>query len=151
MSTILTINTKDPETRVIFSQPLCSISEIQLVDYDFPETFEPFETDQTIKKSDGSRSLLTISASNYSFKMLQTVFAFSNSAVEFHPTSKGYHIISKNEDVSISKELSRKLDVTRYLDQQKSFIQSHGPPINIMSIAILALQAVCSVKLRLRV
>ena len=36
-STILTINTKDPKTRVIFSKPLQSISEIQLVDYDFPE------------------------------------------------------------------------------------------------------------------
>ena len=105
MSTILTINTNNPETRVIFSQPLCSISEIQLVDYDFPETFEPFETDQTIKKSDGSRSLLSISASNYSFKMLQTVFAFNNSGVEFHPTSKGYHLISKNEDAIISSEL----------------------------------------------
>ena len=49
MSTILTINSKDPETRVTFSQPLCSISEIQLVDYDFPETYVKFETDQTIE------------------------------------------------------------------------------------------------------
>ena len=121
MSTILTITMKDPETRVIFGKPLCSISEIQLVDYDFPETFETFETDQTIKKSDESRSLLTISAGNYSFKMLQILFAFSNSGVEFHPTSMGYHLISKNEDVTISKELSRKLDVPRYLSAKKFY------------------------------
>ena len=37
MSTILTINTNKSETRVIFDQPLRSISEIQLVDYDFPD------------------------------------------------------------------------------------------------------------------
>ena len=120
-SMILTINTKDPETIVIFGQPLCSISEIQLVDYDFPVTYETFEADQKIKKSDRSRSLLSISASNYSFKMLQTAFVFNNSGVEIHPTSKGYHIISKNEDVIISSELCKKLNVPNYLPAKKFY------------------------------
>ena len=61
MSTILAINTKEPKTRVEFSQPLQSISEVQLVDYDFPETFEKFETDQTIKNDDKSKTLLAVS------------------------------------------------------------------------------------------
>ena len=84
MSTILTINTKDPETRVIFDQPLRSISEMQIVDYEFPETYEVFKTLQTIKNSDGSKTLLTISPGGYSFKMLQNLFAFSDSGVDFH-------------------------------------------------------------------
>ena len=115
MSTILTINTKDPETRVTFSQPLRSISEIQLVDYDFPETFEIFKTDQTIKSSDGSRTLLTISAGGYSFKTLRTVFIISNLGVVIHPTSKGYCISSKDKDVVVSRELSKRLGISSYL------------------------------------
>ena len=115
MSTILTINSKDPETRVTFSQPLCSISEIQLVDYDFPETYEIFKTDQTIKSSDGSRTLLTISAGGYSFKTLRTVFIISNLGVVIHPTSKGYCISSKDKDVVVSSELSKRLDISSYL------------------------------------
>ena len=121
MSTILTINTKDPETRVIFDQPLRSISEIQLVDYDFPETYEVFETIQTIKSSDGSKSLLSISEGNYSFKMPLTTFAFNDKGVEIHPTSKGYHLISKKEAVTISSELWKKLDVPGYLPAGKFF------------------------------
>ena len=121
MSTILTINTKDPETRVIFSQPLCSISEIQIVDYEFPETYEVFETIQTIKSSDGSKTLLTISPGGYSFRMLLTTFIFNDKGVEIHPTSKGYHLISKNEAVAISSELWKKLDVPSYLPVGKFF------------------------------
>ena len=114
MSTILTINSKDPETRVIFGQPLRSISEMQVVDYEFPETYEVFETTQTIKSPDGTKTLLTISPGGYSFKMLLTTLIYNNKGVEIHPTSKGYHIISKNEDVIVSKELSNKLDTPRY-------------------------------------
>ena len=113
MSTILTINTKYPETRVNFDQPLRSISEIQLVDYEFPETYEVFKTLQTIKSSDGSKTLLTISPGGYSFKMLQTIFAHSVSGVDFHVSVKGYHLISKNEDVVFSKELSKKLTLRK--------------------------------------
>ena len=115
MSTILTINSKDPETRVTFSQPLCSISEIQLVDYDFPETFEIFKTDQTIKSSDGSKTLLTLSAGGYSFKTLQTVFIISKLGVAIHPTSDGYCISSKDKDAVVSRELSKKLGISSYL------------------------------------
>ena len=121
MSTLLTINTNKSETRVIFDQPLRSISEIQLVDYDFPESFEEFKTEQTIKKSDGSNTLLTIKPGNYSFKMMQTVFAHSVSGVDFHISVKGYHLISRNEDVVFSKELSKKLDVISYLPLGKIF------------------------------
>ena len=121
MSTILTINTKDPETRVIFDQPLRSISEMQVVDYEFPETYEVFETLQTIKSSDGTNTLLTISPGGYSFKMLLTTFAFNDKGVEIHPTSKGYHIISKNEAALVSIELRKKLDVPGYLPTGKFF------------------------------
>ena len=121
MSTILTINSKDPETRVTFGQPLCSISEIQLVDYDFPETYEVFETDQTIKSPDGSKTLLTISAGGYSFKTLQTVFIISKLGVAIHPTSKGYCIISKDKDVVVSRELSKRLDISSYLFADKFY------------------------------
>ena len=72
MSTILSINTKDLKTKVTFSQPLFSISEIQLVDYDFPETYEKFETDQTIKSSDMTKTLLTVSAGGYSSTTMRT-------------------------------------------------------------------------------
>ena len=115
MSTILTINTKDPKTRVIFGQPLCSISEIQLVDYDFPETYEVFETDQTIKSSDGSKTLLTISAGGYSFKTMRTVIIISNLGVVIHPTSEGYCIVSKEKDAVVSRELSKRLGISSYL------------------------------------
>ena len=121
MSTILTIYTQDPKTRVTFGQPLRSISEIQLVDYDFPETFETFETDQTIKSSDGSNTLLTISAGGYSFKTLRTVFIISNLGVVIHPTSKGYCIISKDKDVVVSRELAKRLDIPSYLFAGKYF------------------------------
>ena len=115
MSTILTINTKDPKTRVIFSQPLCSISEIQLVDYDFPETYEVFETDQTIKSSDESKTLLIISAGGYSYKTLLDVFTISNLGIVIHPTNKGYCIISKDINAIVTRELSKRLVIPRYL------------------------------------
>ena len=121
MSTILTINSKDPETRVIFSQTLCSISEMQIVDYEFPETYEVFETIQTINNSDGSKTLLTISPGGYSFKMLLTTIIFNDKGVEIHPTSKGYHLISKDETITISSELHKKLDVPSYLPVGKFF------------------------------
>ena len=121
MSTLLTIITKDPETRVIFNQPLRSISEMQVVDYEFPETYEVFETIQTIKSSDGSKTLLTISPGGYSFKMLLTTFILNDKGVEIQPTSKGYHLISKNEAVTISSELRKKLDVPSYLPAGKFY------------------------------
>ena len=149
MSTILTINTKDPETRVIFGQPLCSISEIQLVDYDFPDTYEIFETNQTIKKFGESSSLFSTSAGNYSLKMLITAIIFNNSGVEIQLSSDGYNLITNNDDVIFSGELSTKLGVPSFLPAKKSF-PFHGLPINTISIATLALQAVCSVKVPLR-
>ena len=90
MSTILTINSKDPETRVIFNQPLRSISEIQIVDYEFPETYEVFEMAQTIKSSDGNKTLLTISPGGYSFKMMLTTLVFNDKGIEILPMGKGY-------------------------------------------------------------
>ena len=78
MSTILTISMKNPEMRVTFNQPLRSISEIQLVDYDFPDTYESFETTQTIKIIGESSSLVSIFVSNYSLRMLITAINFNN-------------------------------------------------------------------------
>ena len=114
-STILTINTKDPKTRVTFGQPLQSISEIQLVDYDFPETYEVFETDQTIKTPDGSKTLLTISAGGYSFKTMRTVITISNLGVVIHPTNDGYCVVSKDYNAVVSRELSKRLGISSYL------------------------------------
>ena len=115
MSTILTINTQDSKTRVVFSQPLCSISEIQLVDYDLPEIFVKFETDQTIKTPDGSKTLLTLSAGGYSYKTMRTTIIISNLGIVIHPTSEGHCIFSKDVNVVVSRELSRILGISSYL------------------------------------
>ena len=115
MSTILTINTNKPKTRVVFSQPLQSISEIQLVDYDFPETYEEFKTDQTIKTTDGSKTLLTISASSYDYKTMRIMIIMSNLGINIHPTNDGYCISSKDDNVVVTKELAKVLGIPRYL------------------------------------
>ena len=121
MSTILSINTKDPKTRVVFSQPLQSISEIQLVDYDFPETYEKFETDQVIKTPDGSKTLLTIPAGEYHYKIMRTMVIMSNLGITIHQTNEGYCISSKDDNVIITKELAKVLDVPRFLLAKKSY------------------------------
>ena len=121
MSTILTINTKEPKTRVEFSQPLQSISEIQLVDYDFPETYEKFETDQTIKTPDGSKTLLTISASGYDYKTMRLVIIMSNLGINIHPTNDGYCISSKDDNVIVSRDLAKVLGIPNYLFKGKYY------------------------------
>ena len=121
MSTILTINTKEHKTRVTFSQPLRSISEIQLVDYDFPDTFEKFETDQVIKTPDGSKTLLTLSAGGYSYKTMRTTIIMSNLGIVIHPTNEGYCVSSKDVNVLVSRELSRVLDIPSYLFAGKNY------------------------------
>ena len=120
-STILTINTKEPKTRVEFSQPLCSISEIQLVDYDFPETYEKFEADQSIKTPDGSKTLLTISASSYPFKIMRTMIIMSNLGINIHPTNEGYCISSKDYNAVVSRELAKVLGIPSYLFKNKYY------------------------------
>ena len=121
MSTILTINTNKPKTRVEFSQPLCSISEIQLVDYDFPQTYEKFETDQTIKTLDGSKTLLTVSASSYDYKTMRTMIIMSNLGIHIHPTNDGYCISSKDDNVVITKELAKVLGIPNFLFKNKYY------------------------------
>ena len=121
MTTILTINTKDPKTRVVFSQPLCSISEIQLVDYDFPETYEKFETDQTIKSDDMSKTLLTVSAGGYSRKTMRTVITISNLGITIHPSNEGYCIVSKDYNAVVSRELAKMLGISGYLFAGKPY------------------------------
>ena len=122
MSTILTINMKDPETRVIFDQPLRSISEVQLVDYDFPDIYATFGKVQTIKKFDGSSTLLSLSKGNYSLKMLIAAINYNDSGVEIQPSLEGYHLITKNENITFSKELSEKLSLpTKSLPAKKVF------------------------------
>ena len=115
MSTILTINTKNPKTRVTFSQPLCSISKIQLVDYDFPETYEVFKTDQVIKTPDMSKTLLTVSKGGYSYKTMRTAIIMSNLGIVIHPTNEGYCISSKDVNVVVSRELAKVLGIPSYL------------------------------------
>ena len=124
MLTILTINTKDPKTRVTFSQPLCSISEVQLVDYDFPETYATFETDQVIKTPDGSKTLLTVSKGGYSFKTMRTAIIMSNLGIIIHPINKKYCISSKDDNVVVSRELAKVLDIPSYLFAGKYYIIS---------------------------
>ena len=120
-STILTINTNKPKTRVEFSQPLQSISEIQLVDYDFPETYEKFETDQTIKTPDGNKTLLTISASSYDYKTMRLMIIMSNLGISIHPTNDGYCVYSKDDNVVITKELAKVLGIPSYLLKGKYY------------------------------
>ena len=121
MSTILTINTKEPKTRVEFRQPLQSISEIQLVDYDFPETYEEFKTDQTIKTPDGSKTLLSISASSYDYKTMRIMIIMSNLGINIHPTNEGYCISSKDDNVVVTRELAKVLGIPNYLFKNKSY------------------------------
>ena len=121
MSTILSINTKEPKTRVEFSQPWQSISEIQLVDYDFPETYEKFETDQTIKSADGSKTLITVSAGGYSSTSMRTVFTISNLGITIHPSNEGYCIVSKDYNAVVSRELAKVLGISSYLFKDKPY------------------------------
>ena len=121
MSTILTINTNKPKTRVEFSQPLQSISEIQLVDYDFPETFEKLETDQTIKTPDGRKTLLTISASGYDYKTMRIMIIMSNLGIDIHPTNEGFCISSKDDNVVVTKDLAKVLGIPSYLFKGKYY------------------------------
>ena len=121
MSTILSINTNKPKTRVEFSQPLQSISEIQLVDYDFPETYEELKTDQTIKTPDGSKTLLTISASGYDYKTMRLMIIMSNLGIDIHPANDGYCISSKDDNVVVSKELAKVLGIPNFLFKTKYY------------------------------
>ena len=121
MSTILTINTNKPKTRVEFSQPLQSISEIQLVDYDFPETYEEFKTDQTIKTPDGSKTLLTVSTSSYDYKTMRTVIIMSNLGIGIHTTNDGYCISSKDDNAVVTKKLAKVLGIPNFLFKNKSY------------------------------
>ena len=114
-STILSINTNKPKTRVEFSQPLQSISEIQLVDYDFPETYEKFETDQFIRIADLSKTYLTISANNYDYKTIRTMAIMTKLDINFYSTNDGYSISCKNDIVAVSKELAKVLCIPKYL------------------------------------
>ena len=120
-NTILSINTNKPKTRVEFSQPLQSISEIQLVDYDFPETYEKFETDQIIKTHDGKKTLLTVTASGYSFKVMRLMIIMSNLGIDIHPSNEGYCISSKDDNVVVTKELAKVLGVPSYLFKGKYY------------------------------
>ena len=121
MSTILTINTNKPKTRVEFSQPLQSISEIQLVDYDFPETYIKFETDQTIKSGDGSKTLITVSAGGYSSTTMRTLFTISNLGITIHPSNEGYCISCKDYNAVVSRELAKSLGISSYLFKGKPY------------------------------
>ena len=121
MSKILSINTKEPKTRVEFSQPLQSISEIQLVDYDFPETYEKFETDQFIKTTDGSKTLLTISASSYDYKTMRLMIIMSNLGINIHTANDGYCISSKDDNVKVTKELAKVLGIPNFLFKNKYY------------------------------
>ena len=121
MSTILTINTNKPKTRVEFSQPLQSISEIQLVDYDFPETYIKFETDQTIKSGDGSKTLITVSAGGYSSTTMRTLFTISNLGITIHPSNEGYCISCKDYNAVVTRELAKSLGISSYLFKGKPY------------------------------
>ena len=114
MSTILTIITKEPKVRVVFDQPLSSISEIQLVDYDFPEGYVEFKTRQTITKPDDGSELLALKPGNYSFNTLYTILDHTVPGLSMHNSYTGYHLMSKNSSIGISEELSLKLSIIDY-------------------------------------
>ena len=121
MSTILSINTKEPKTRVEFSQPLCSISEIQLVDYDFPETYEVFKLGQTIKSADMTKTLLAVPVGGYSSMTMRIMFTMSNLGITIHPSSEGYCISSKDYNAVVSKELAKTLGIPILLLKDKPY------------------------------
>ena len=121
MSTILTINTNKPKTRVEFSQPLQSISEIQLVDYDFPETYEVFKLGQTIKNDDKSKTLLSVSVGSYDYKTMRLMIIMSNLGINIHPTNDGYCISSKDHNAVVSRGLAKVLGIPYYLFKGKYY------------------------------
>ena len=118
---ILTINTKDLKTRVTFGQPLCSISEIQLVDYDFPETYTVFKLGQTIKSADMTKTLLPVPVGGYSSKTMRIVFTMSNLGITIHPTNEGYCIVSKDYNAVVSRVLSKVLGIPGLLLKDKPY------------------------------
>ena len=122
MSTILTICLKDPETRVIFSQPLYSISEIQLVDYDFPDIYITFGKPQTIKKLGGSSTLLSLSKGGYSLSMLITAINLSDSGCEVKQMWNDYYRLFVGKDgITFSEELRESLGLPSILMPGKYF------------------------------
>ena len=121
MSTILTINTNKPKTRVEFSQPLQSISEVQLVDYDFPETYEVFKLEQTIKNDDNSKTLLSISVGSYDYKTMRLMIIMSNLGIDIHPTNDGYCISSKDHNAVVSRKLAKVLGIPYFLFKNKYY------------------------------
>ena len=121
MSTILSINTKDIKTRFTFSQPLCSISEIQIVDYDFPETYEVFKLGQTIKSADMTKTLLTVPVGGYSSKTMRIMFTMSNLGITIHPANEGYCIVSKDYNAVVSRELSKVLGIPTLILKDKPY------------------------------
>ena len=112
MSTILTIITNKSESRIVFSQPV-QISEIQLVDYDFPDPFVELKTEQTLTRSDDGNILLALRPGKYPFNTLYTILDHSVSGVSMHKSYKGYHLMSRNS-IGISEELSKKLSIVDY-------------------------------------
>ena len=121
MSTILTINTNKLKTRVEFSQPLQSISEVQLIDYYFPETYEVFKLGQTIKSTDKTKTLLTVPVGGYSSMTMRIMFTMSNLGITIHPSSEGYCISSKDYNAVVSKELAKTLGIPILLLKGKPY------------------------------
>ena len=112
MSTILTINTKEPKVRVTFSKPFSSISGIQLVDYNFPEEHIGFKTAQTMKR--GSTTLITFPPGNYSFADLITNLNHGVVGVEFHGLMGEIHLynsVSGSGGLLFTDELKKVLNI----------------------------------------
>ena len=114
MSTILTINTNKPKTRVEFSQPLQSISEIQLLDYDFPETLTTFKTNQIVINSQNGNKLIIIPAGTYSSSTIRSYFT-TNQYFSIIPWNGTYSISCKDCNTVPSTELKNVLGLTAFL------------------------------------
>ena len=109
--TILTIITKIPKVRVVFSQPLKYISGIQLLDYNFPEEHIKFKTAQTMKRA--GTTLVTFPPGNYSFANLVTNLNHGVSGISVHGLMNEIHVYNSNSSggLSFTDELKKVLNV----------------------------------------
>ena len=79
------------------------------------------QIDQTMKTPHGRKTLLTISASSYSFKVMRVIIIMSNLGINIHTTNDGYCVYSKDDNVIITKELAKVLGIPSYLLKGKYY------------------------------
>ena len=109
---------------MVFDKPLHHISELQLIDYDFPDTYVGFKTQQSIDSPikingiDGLTTLLTIPAGKYTLRELRYLISQSDKGIELYSS---LDLISRNATGIVSGELSKKLGIPSRISKGKYY------------------------------